>query len=290
MPLPTAVRSFARVLPGAVRRQAARSVALRRVLTALLPAGFLVLPHVEPGVLLRVGIREHQGYWLHGLSNNDAAFVRALRDRVRPGMTVFDIGANIGFYTVLLSRWVGDSGRVVAFEPDPWVAAWLKQNLELNAISNVDIEQVAVAAAESRSSFARDPASTRTGMLVSAEAGRREEPYAVRRFGGVSEVIQVSTITVDDYVRRTERVPDVIKIDVEGAELDVLRGMPSTLRRRPIVLLECSDHSTSGEVLRELGSRGYRALDASTLTELGDASSAAMVLAEPATEGSTGTV
>ena len=139
----------------------------------------------------------------------------AFRAAVRPGATVLDVGANVGAYTLLFARWVGANGRVVAFEPAPEAAAGLRRHLELNALSStVDVQQCAVSGSVGTARFACTEANGANAIVVGP---------------GSTDTIEVATVTLDAFCSRNRIVPDVIKIDVEGAELDVLRGARQVL-------------------------------------------------------------
>jgi FkbM family methyltransferase len=159
-------------------------------------------------------------------------------DRIGKGSTVFDVGAHVGEWALLFSELVGASGRVVAFEPDPVARASLKRNLEMNRISNVVVEEKSV--------------SDRTGKAL----------LAAERFGsGLSSIVrppgrgaryrqvEVASTTLDEYCEARGLSPDWIKIDAEGAEPLIVRGMRHLIENlHPSVILEFhSDHLTSEE-------------------------------------------
>jgi FkbM family methyltransferase len=140
----------------------------------------------------------------------------AFRAATQNGNTVLDIGANVGCYSVLFAQWVGHHGRVYAFEPDPAVAAGLTRHIALNGVSGV-CAPVASAVAEKASS----------GRLF-LESEHGDGRLAVTGDDALSARI-VSATSVDDFCRDRGLSPDVIKIDVEGAELSVLRGARDTI-------------------------------------------------------------
>jgi FkbM family methyltransferase len=164
---------------------------------------------------------------------------RHFRELLRPGMTVLDVGAHVGYYTLLSARLVGSRGKVVAFEPNPRNCAFLRQHVAANGLENVTVEQSAVADRNGRMRF---DFGTGTGTGRLTPEGE----------------IDVSSVRLDDYCAARGIVPGAIKIDVEGAELDVLRGAEATIVDRPPVLF-LSTHGTSIHVacMDWLRERGY---------------------------------
>ena len=140
---------------------------------------------------------------------------------VKPGMRLVDVGAHVGYYTLLSSRLVGDSGQVFAFEPEPVNAAMLKENLRLNACSNVVIVPKAV--------------TDRTGVVELGLASCNSGGHAVVRqtlgAQGTSQRIAVDAVSLDHYFElRGVGTVDVIKLDIEGNEYFALKGMIGLLR------------------------------------------------------------
>jgi FkbM family methyltransferase len=140
----------------------------------------------------------------------------AFRQAVAPGTTVLDIGANLGAYTLLFAMWVGESGRVFAFEPAPESFAGLRAHVSLNGLTDrVAAHQLAVSDAEGVAAF---HASGRDGANRIVAAGRPSQ-----------DILEVGSTTVDAFCRKTGVSPGLIKIDVEGAELQVLQGARETI-------------------------------------------------------------
>ena len=164
-----------------------------------------------------------------------------LCEHVAPGEVVFDVGANAGFFTLLASRLVGPSGRVIAFEPFPAALHDLRRHLELNGVENADVIEAAVSESPGTARFLPHVESTMGRLAAEGE-------------------LVVEVVALDD-VCRSGRVPmpDLIKIDVEGEELKVLRGAEAILReRRPLIVLATHGadvHRSCCELLRELGYR-----------------------------------
>ncbi|SOD02593.1 methyltransferase, FkbM family [bacterium JGI 053] len=137
----------------------------------------------------------------------------AFRAAAAPGAVALDVGANVGAYTLLLGRWVRPGGRVYAFEPAPEAFAGLSAHVGLNGLGDgVTCVRAAAAAQTGTATLAVDGLSGANRLDASA-AGER-----------------VETVTLDDFCRREGIRPSFIKVDVEGAELDVLRGARETIR------------------------------------------------------------
>ena len=139
---------------------------------------------------------------------------------VGPGMTVLDIGANIGFYSLLASRAVGDRGAVHAFEADPRNVVHLRANLQLNGCANVSVRHTAVADAPGTQVFRMAAKPTHSSL------------YASMGDLDVASTIAVDTVPIDDILADTP-VVDVVKMDIEGGEPAALRGMVTTLKASP---------------------------------------------------------
>ncbi len=143
-------------------------------------------------------------------------FVRVLR----PGMVVFDVGAHAGYFTLLATRLTAPSGRVVAFEPDAHNAASLKANVRLNGLANVVVVDKAVADTVGRRGF-RSGTGSGTGRLSDSD-----------------QEATVETTTLDAHCLASGLAPAAIKIDVEGAEFEVLAGAERTVTsHRPQIFL-----------------------------------------------------
>ncbi len=158
---------------------------------------------------------------------------------VRPNRVFWDVGANVGFYSLLASKLVG-SGRVFAFEPAPRNLSYLNQHLALNHATNVEVLPTAVADRNGTSSFETEE----TGFMghLSVEGS-----------------ITVPTTTLDSLVKEGKVLPpDYVKMDIEGAELLALRGASDTFQRfRPVLFLATHGREMHVECCRLLESWGY---------------------------------
>jgi len=179
---------------------------------------------------------------------------------LKPGDTFFDVGAHFGYASLLASRLVGTTGKIVAFEPTPRTRAILQENLA--PISSARVEPLAVWDKEA------DIELQDFGLQRSAWNSFTKPRAPDSRAHDFVESVKFSvrTTSIDAYVARTGLVPSFMKIDVESAEMDVLRGADETLRKgNTIVSLEVGDYDISGiassralvEYLNGLGFRAY---------------------------------
>jgi FkbM family methyltransferase len=163
----------------------------------------------------------------------------ALKRTVSRGSVFYDIGAHVGFHTLLASRLVGSSGRVCAFEPLPRNLRYLHEHVRLNGAANVQVIEAAV--------------SDRAGFEAFAERGTY--------MGGLQEsgALAVRTIAIDPLVDAgTICSPDYVKVDVEGGEMRALEGMRRTLvRSRPLVFLATHSAALHRDCIQFLGDLDY---------------------------------
>jgi FkbM family methyltransferase len=185
--------------------------------------------------------------------NTDRQFIEKF---LKPGMVVLDIGAHHGYYSLLASQKVGAQGRVIAFEPSLRERRRLLQHLQMNACANTKVEEIALGEAEGRAELY---------VVEGRETGCNSlRPPNVRQS---THAVDVQVGRLDDYVRQQDlaRV-DFIKMDVEGAELAVLKGATEFLARkpRPVIFCEVQDLRTRAwgyaarEIVNFLSQRGFR--------------------------------
>jgi len=173
---------------------------------------------------------------------------------IRQGDISVDAGANIGYYTLLFSRLTGESGRVFAFEPAPVNFALLKKNLGINGCSNVEPVQKAV--------------SNITGNASLFLHERNSTDHRIFRSKDRRRGIDIETTSLDDYFKDFRGKINFIKIDVQGAELQVLEGMRKILKNHPVkIALEFSPlllkscGSEPEKLVSILAEYGYRLFD-----------------------------
>ena len=141
----------------------------------------------------------------------------------RPGATVVDVGANIGYNTVYAARAVGPAGRVVAIEPTADNLAVLERNVAAAGVTNVRI---------ARAAAGRSAGTSR--LYVRGDTSAVNSLYPDSCYAKVTDIVDVPVARLDDLV---DGDADLVKIDVEGAELDVLEGMPRLLRNPRAALI-----------------------------------------------------
>lgn len=148
---------------------------------------------------------------------------RLLGHCLRPGATAIDVGANIGYNTIRAARLVGPRGLVFALEPTPDTLAVLRHNIAASGLANVVVEPVAAG----RVAGARD-------FFVRGGVSAVNSLFPDSRYAQVTGVLRVPVMPLDELV---DGAAGVVKIDVEGAELEVLEGMPRLLRAPGTVLI-----------------------------------------------------
>jgi FkbM family methyltransferase len=186
------------------RRQRAAPAPLRLAYEALLDRwpGDRLTAQLPGGERVRVSARHRYLSW------NPEEYA-AFRAATRPGELVLDVGANVGAYTLLFAQWVGPTGRVVAFEPAAEAAAALRAHLVLNGVDGrVEVSEAAIADRQGTARFSGRAAAGGNAIVPDGTPGS----------------VDVQTTTLDAFCHGRQLQPAVIKVDVEGAELHVLRG------------------------------------------------------------------
>lgn len=187
----------------------------------------------------------------------ETAETRVFLKILKPGMVFFDVGAHVGYFSLLASHLVGETGQVHSFEPTPRTFRLLAENARPHA--NITVNNLAVYSHSSEMVF------NDFGALGFAF----NSLFPARVPGGkaVPEVKhRIQTISLDEYVAKTDVRPDVIKIDAESAEYQIIDGMRNTLRNhRPFFLIEVGDLDLPGvrpcsEIVQFACSQGYTPL------------------------------
>jgi len=200
------------------------------------------------GVTLELDLQTEKDYWLGIYEPN---LQRVIKDWVKPGWVVYDVGANIGYISLLLAQAVQDSGTIYAFEALPDNFTRLQKNIRLNALEDrIKAVHAAVIDASKPVTFMVGPSS---GMgKVVGSAGRQEVVYA--------QSLTMPGISLDEYVYEAGHpAPQAVKMDIEGGEVLALPGMRRILQEaHPLMLLELHGPESSHVAAQILGDTGYR--------------------------------
>lgn len=240
--------------------------------------------HIEEQKCLEVRFREHLGLIARGAKAFEPRYVQVLKALINKGDTIFDVGANIGFYTVLFSSWSGTGGRVVAYEPDPSNLELLRRNLELNRCQNTIVQPLALSDKAGEEVFSIDSVTRSTGHLGTGAT------FGETQFGsGKEQLITVKTTILDEEVLDLG-APNLIKMDIEGGEFKTLSGGTALLERhRPLIVSELNGWTKEAPAATEparlatrfLAAFGYSLFDLDSGARLDAGDSAWMVLAVP---------
>jgi FkbM family methyltransferase len=186
-----------------------------------------------------VGSARH-AYWLGSYEHEKQ---RQIANELKAGDTFYDLGANVGFYTLLAAGRVA-AGNVYAFEPLPRNIEYLRKHLKLNSVSNAELLELAVCDVVGIASF------------------QEADNSSMGHLGGGGST-RVRTATLDSLLLQEKILPpSLIKIDIEGAELLALRGACETFRRfRPVLFLATHSRELHNECVQLLASWGYECKD-----------------------------
>ena len=185
-----------------------------------------------------------------------------LSQYLKPGSIFYDIGANVGFFTILGAKIVNSSGKVYAFEPEAKNAATLRRNAKQNNFDNVTVIEKAVSKTTGEEKLwlreycgSHSLASDDSEFALQATKGRElssnntpQQAESVPSFLKIRECVTVDTVAIDDLLQQQQiEPPTLVKIDVEGAEINVLQGMSQTLKKyHPIIIYEVDDENQEG--------------------------------------------
>lgn len=245
---------FAGILPLPVKQAIYRFPPLARLIRGSMNAAVESgLSEVEiaagdlKGYKLLLNLKAEKSRWLGTYEPELAAAARVF---VQPGMTVYDVGANIGYVSLLLAHHVRPNGKVFAFEALPANAERIHRNVALNALeSRITLVEAAVAERGGEITFFVHES---VGMGKAAgSAGRREEQYQAE--------IKVAALSLDEFVyEQGNPPPDLVKMDIEGGEVLALPGMKRILSDyHPILFLELHGPESEQAAWRILTEAGY---------------------------------
>ncbi|KUM24681.1 hypothetical protein AU467_06090 [Mesorhizobium loti] len=185
-------------------------------------------------------------HWNATDPNNHEPEVTALLHRyLETGAVFYDIGANIGLHSLIASKIVGPTGRVLAFEPGEINLRYFRRTLE-NGAPNISLHEFAIGAADETRVF-----DLRGGAMSGKLVGSGEKAV---------DPVSMQVRCIDSLVAEGYPRPDVIKIDIEGGEADALQGAAKTLQTHPVVICEMHDFAPEEvrRAMRALTEAGYR--------------------------------
>lgn len=165
--------------------------------------------------------RKGTSLWIP-LGNYENETAGWLMEQFDENTTFFDVGANLGYFT-LMSSFKINKGKIFAFEPVPKNIAILKKNLELNDVKNVQLIEKALSVKEGKAHFAVEENGANSHF---------EDIDLVHAKMNKEDVVEVNVTTLDIFCKENNVIPDVIKVDVEGAEVDVLKGATELLKQK----------------------------------------------------------
>lgn len=223
----------------------------RKVLNSAAPEGqteVTVAGGLLQGARLLLDLQTEKDFWL---GTYEIDLQAAVQDWIKPGMVVYDVGANIGFISIMMARLAGPTGRVFSFEALPANVERLRKNVELNKLQEVvTIIPAAVVESVRQADFLVSPS---VGMgKVAGSAGRQGIPY--------QGSIEVKGISLDGFVfEQGQMPPGLVKLDIEGGEVLALPGMRRILNECwPIVFLELHGPEAAQAAWEALASQDYR--------------------------------
>ena len=228
-------------------RTVAERVSRKIVLKRRLPKSVGGQPiYVSPDASLK--------FWRWNMANTDPRLFGWAEEFVRAGDVVWDIGANVGLFTFAAANLSGSKGYVLAVEADNWLTDLLRRSVEMRPPSCARVEVLSAAVSDSID----------IKRFVIAARGRSTSHLAQvqgsTQTGGARDSVMVNTVTLDSLLQRLPP-PQVLKIDVEGAELQVLNGAQQLLSTtNPTILCEVSGEG-GGDVARFFKSHGYEMFD-----------------------------
>jgi len=218
-------------------------VGLRRILLPVLQRlspGDIHLCHHWTGERFVLDAFKHKSYWYHGKRREQATML-LFADLIERGDRVIEIGGHIGYLSLYLAQLTGPAGRVTVFEPGPNNLPYLRRNVAAKPWVEV-LEQAVTDRVGSARFHLENITGQNNSLLEDCRARQFNEATA---FAGSTDTstVDVTCTTLDDFVKENGCTqPSFIKIDVEGAELQVLQGMKCLLEAGPALMVEVTEH------------------------------------------------
>lgn len=228
---------------------------LRRLvipLFAKINPGDITIRHHYTGDSFHLHSFRHKNYWIHG-RRRETETMELFARLIEPGNTVLDVGANIGYVSLFLSRLVGDSGRIYSFEPGEDNLRYLERNTRDKR--NITVISKGAGNIDGRLTFFEEDLSGQNNSFVSDFQILLDN---AERAGIRPNVRQssVDVTTIDSFIDQCKARADFIKVDVEGYEHEVILGMERALRSfRPVLMVEVARNQEA--VFNLLTGHGY---------------------------------
>ena len=225
------------------------SALIRAVLNKAAPSGIAKVEIAAgglEGLVMQLDLQSEKDYWL-GTYENDLQ--RALSEHIKPGMVIYDLGANIGYISLLTARLAGEKGQVFSFEALPSNQERLRENIGLNTgLAPIVVIPKAVAEHSGKATF-----------LVHHSGGMGKMQGSAGRDEAYQQEIEVESVLLDDFVFvEGNQAPELIKIDIEGGEDMAIRGMEGVLKKyRPTLFLELHGQEVAAKVWKILSRHAY---------------------------------
>lgn len=186
------------------------------------------------GYKIKVDLRAQKAYWL---GTYEPEIKSILKKIIKKSDIVYDVGAHLGYFSLMSSVFCGKQGQVFCFEPNPENFEIIQKNIELNKIENIFPVKLAITNKKGKISFQKTNSSSQGHVIGSLGETDFDK----------KNIIEVKSNTIDNFcLTELNPCPDIIKIDVEGEELNVFKGMRQVLEKvKPIVV--CEIHCKKGE-------------------------------------------
>lgn len=234
-----------------------RKIALK--ILRVIDFGDIRIRHHYTGKKIKIHSFKHRGYWYHGESR-ERSTMKLFEKLIGKDDVIFEIGGHIGYMTLHFASIVRDgSGRVLVFEPGENNLPYLRHNIQGDA--KIKLEECAVSDVDGTVSFLLEDLSGQNNTILE-DYKSLDESIKSAGVKVTSRRVMVKCVRLDTYVQQSDVAPDFIKIDVEGAEMNVLTGMGNVLHgdRPPRIMVEVTYRLD--EVWHVLDKAGYVAFDA----------------------------
>lgn len=223
--------------------------ALRRVARAAIPRDTLLWLRISSGLGEGLWVRVDPRFEMIYVDGEyEPTIQRILSQYLKPGFVFYDVGAHIGIVSMFGARLVGSEGRVFAFEAEPENTGRIEEHVVRNAFQQIQVVPKAVWSSSGKLRFSR----------ASAQSSMNQGSVANEDAADPKNVIELPALALDDFAKE-QPLPMLIKVDVEGAEADVLRGSEQVFAKsRPVLICEVHHRRAAEEVVTWLQQRNYR--------------------------------